>query len=290
MSATLGVFEDQFESAVSQAASDEHWKNELRKAGLTALGGFRFKRPRPLPEWKPVPAQRPSRAMAPFAEQQLRRERLGESIGRVWGEARPLSARRVRLKSRSFTLKEKRQLLELGYNRDIILDCERPATPEGPDGAYLAHGDRRRHQCAGMDSDNQQHPSSSASAFPAIPVPHAPYRSTGQEAFERRLKDHEAKQAISRISDAATQWAVYEVLVKGRLPGDVVAERESVDLETVYSYAKRARRKYRGPKPKKSVVARDPIAFKILVIDGQEHTVSVYPPATRKGRFARRTR
>lgn len=290
MSVTLGVFEEQFEIVISQAASEEYWQRELRKAGLAALGGFRFKRPRPLPEWKPVPSERRSVPMAPFAEQQLRRNRLGESIGRVWGEARPFGARRVKLRSPSFLISEKRQLLELGYDREIILTCERPATISGPDGEYLAHGDRRRHQCADMDSDNQQHASSSASAFPAIPVPHAPYRATGQEAFERRLKDYEAKQAVSRIQDAATQWAVYEVLVKGRLPGEVVAERETVDLETVYSYAKRARRKFRGAKPKKPVIPREPIAFKVLVVDGEEHTVSVYPPATRKGRFARRTR
>jgi hypothetical protein len=117
----------------------------------------------------------------------------------------------VRLKTKSFKLSEKRALLELGYERYIILDCERPAIVEGPDGAYLHQSDRRTHSCPDMDSE-QDHQATSASGFSSILVPHAPYRSTGQAALERRLTEHEAKLALEqmRIPSAAMQGAVYQ--------------------------------------------------------------------------------
>ena len=195
---TTELSELQLDLGVVDYTSREYWNQLLAKEGLPQIGGFIFRPGRKLPPFKPRKPERSSKPMEPLAEEQLRRERLGESIGPVWGEARPFAARRVRLKSKGFKLSEKRTLLELGYERYIILDSERPAIVEGPDGAYLHQTDRRKHSCPDMDSD-QDHPSTSASGFAAIPVPHAPYRSTGQEAFERRLSDHEAKLGLEQM-------------------------------------------------------------------------------------------
>jgi hypothetical protein len=289
---TTELTEEQLDLAVSEYASLEFWNQALAREGLSLIGGFIWRKPRKLPPMKRKPPERPSKPMKFFAEQQLRRERLGESIGPVWGEARPFGARRVRLKSKGFKLSEKRDLLRLGYDRYIL--CEQPPTIEGPDGDYLVQGDRRKHACADMDSDNQQHPATSGSVFPSIPVPRAPYRATGQEAFERRLSEHEAKLGLEqmRIPTAAMQRAVWECAVLGRRPSDVIEGRElELNLETLKSHSYRLRRSVRGPNPVKSrLTPREPIAFKVLVIDGKEHTVSVYPPVKRNTRFARRSR
>jgi hypothetical protein len=92
-----------------------------------------------------------------------------------------------------------------------------------------------------------------------------------------------------RVSSVELQWALMEICVKGRRPKDVAKERgDSLDPKELYVQAKRIRSRSRGPKPKGDVkTPRVPIAVKTVVIDGVEHLVSVYPPVTRRTRFAR---
>jgi len=315
---TTELTELQLDLAVSDYTSQEYWNAELARLGSPLLGGFIFKRPRKLPPfegWNP-PNDTPGKPDTPAELEQLRRERRGESIGPVTGEARPFGARRVRLKTDGFKLSEKRALLALGYEPYIILDCARPATVEGPDGAYLIQSDRGRKLCA-SGSDDPTHAASSRSVFPYIPVPHAPYRSTGEEAFERRLKDHEAKLALEemRIPSAAMQWAVTECAVKGRRPSDVIEGKPELNLNTLKSHSQRVRRRAGKLQPpvRHTYIPREPIAIKTVettistplpVTDysvgwwKQPHTqvqqvvypCKVYPPVKRQTRFARKGR
>jgi hypothetical protein len=88
---TTEVSEELFCYLVNEEAIRQYWEEELVKAGLSLRsdipgkgvneGKFAFVRPRRLPPWKPKPRPmpRPSRPMAPSAEQELRRGRLDKS-------------------------------------------------------------------------------------------------------------------------------------------------------------------------------------------------------------------
>lgn len=93
----------------------------------------------------------------------------------------------------------------------------------------------------------------------------------------------------TRISSAEIQWALMEICVKGRRPSDAAAERDGLDPKKLYVQAKRIRLRFRDLKPKQvKTTPHVPIAVKTVVIDGVEHLVNVYPPVTRRTRFARR--
>jgi hypothetical protein len=297
---TTQVSEECLRHLVNEEALRQYWEEELTKAGLSLTsdavlnpdgsitsrgvneGKFPLERPRRLPPWKPKPKTepRPSRPMAPSAEQELRRDRLGETIGIVAGEPRPFGARSVKSKSPGLSQTERKSLLEKMYPPYLVIPALAPPTAEGKDGAYLVQDDRCRHaSCEGSDdqSENDVMPERTGGGFANIPAPHAIYRSTGQQAFERRLKEHEVNSALERmrVSSAEVQWALMEICVKGRRPSDVAAERDSLDPKKLYVQAKRLRLRFRSPKPKKVKTPRIPIAVKTVVINGAEHTVSV---------------
>jgi hypothetical protein len=305
--------EEFFCHLVNEETIRQYWEEELIKAGLSLTSDafsnpdgsltsrgvneskFGLQRPR-LPPWKPRPKTepRPSRPMDPSAEQELRRDRLDKSIGIVAGEPRPFGARSVKSKSPGLSPSERKSLLEKMYPPYLVIPALAPPTAEGKDGAYLLQDDRCKHtSCEGSDdqAENDVMPERTGSSFFAnILPPHAVYRSTGQKAFDRRLKEHEVNSAIERmrVSSSKIQWALMEICVKGRRPSDVAAERDSLDPKELSIQAKRIRSRFRGSKPKGDVkTPRVPIAAKMVVIDGVEHLVSVYPPVTRRTRFAR---
>jgi hypothetical protein len=297
---------------VNEEAERQYWEEELTKAGLSLTsdksgvneGQFVLERPGrlpPPPRSSPRPTThkpRPSRPMDPSAEQELRRERRDESIGVVGGGPRPFGVRSVKLKSRSLSQSERKSLLAKGYDPYLVIPALAPPMCDGEDGAYLVQDDRRKASCGGADdqAEDDDMQDGTGSRFANIPTPHAVYRLTGQANFERRLKEHEVRSVIerTRISSAEIQWALMEICVKGRRPSDVAAERDGLDPKKLYVQAKRIRLRFRGHEPKVKPGERKmtyvPIAVKTVVIDGIEHLVNVYPPATRKTRFARRRR
>jgi hypothetical protein len=315
---TTEVLEELLCQLVNEEAERQYWEDELTKAGLSLTsdavcnrdrsltsrgvneGKFGWQRPRRLPPWKPKTTRkpRPSRAMDPFAEEKLRRERRDESIGIVSGDPRPFGARSVECKSRGLSERDRKSLIRKMYDPYLVIPALAPPMCEGEDGAYLIQDDRRKASCGGADdqAEKDDMPDGTGSAFANIPTPHAVYRLTGQANFERRLKEYEVRSAIegTRISSAEVQWALMEICVKGRRPSDVAAERENLDPKKLYVQAKRIRLRVRGPEPKdvkpEGKTTHVPIAVKTVVIDGVEHIVNVYPPATRRAGFARRKR
>jgi hypothetical protein len=319
---TTELSEELLCSSVNEEAIRQYWEEELIKAGLSLTSDavlnpdgsitsrgvneskFRFQRPRRLPPGRSKPETKPRpmcmSPMDPSAEQELRRSRLDKSIGIAAGEPRPFGARSVELKSRGLSERECESLIEKMYDSYLVIPALAPPTAEGPNGAYLVQDDRRKHtSCGGSDDQdyNDAMPERTGSSFFSNILPaHAVYRSTGQQAFERRLKEHEVNSALERmrVSSAELQWALMEICVKGRRPSDVAEERESLDPKKLYVQAKRIRSRFRGPKlkegPKDAKPSRIPIATKTVVIDGVEHLVSVYPPVTRRTRFARKKR
>jgi hypothetical protein len=183
--------------------------------------------------------------MYPSAEQELRRERRDESIGVVGGGPRPFGVRSVKLKSRGLSQSERKSLLAKGYDPYLVIPALAPPMCEGEDGAYFIQDDRRKASCGGADdqAEDDDIQDGIGSRFANIPTPHAVYRLTGQENFERRLKEHEVRSAIerTRISSAEVQWALMEICVKGRRPSDVAKERESLDPKELYVQVKRIR-------------------------------------------------
>jgi hypothetical protein len=200
------------------------------------------------------------------------------------------------LRRKSLLERDRKSLLRLGYEPYLIVRGMEVPTLEGPYGSYLNQDDRRKHVCANMDSDGDEgvvgsdiHPAHSGSVFPCIPVAHAPYRETGEAAFARRIEEHRAKLALEemRIPSTAMAFAVMECVTKGRRPSDVIGEQE-LCLNTLKSHVERVRTRVLGERPvnRRHYVARVPIAYKTIVIDGVEHTVKICPPKERNTRFA----
>ena len=182
---TTEVSEDLLCHLVNEEAVRQYWEEELTKAGLSIRsdavlnpdgsltsrgvneGKFGFRRPRRLPPWKPKPKPRPSRPMKPSAEEELKRDRLDESIGIVAGEARPFGARAVKCKARGLSQSERKSLLEKMYPPYLVIPALAPPTCEGDDGAYLIQDDRRKASCGGADdqAENDDMPEGTGSRF-----------------------------------------------------------------------------------------------------------------------------
>jgi hypothetical protein len=222
------------------------------------------------------------------ANEECRRENLGYSIGPVWGEARP-KAKGYKLKARGLSQTERKSLIEKMYPPYLVIPALAPPTREGPDGAYLVQGDRRKFSsCSGSDDQSERDamPQRASSGFANIFVPHAVHRETTEEDFARRLKTDEAKRALEkgRKSSTAMEWAILECLVKGRRPSEVIEGREEeLCLNTLKSHVQRIRRKVKGPAPRKVLAPPEPIGEKLLCVDGEMYVVKVYPPFGRKG-------
>lgn len=178
---------------INEEAIRQYWEEELAKAGLSLRsdipgkgvneGKFAFVRPPRLTPWKPKPKPRPSRPMAPSAEQELRRDRLDKSIGIVAGEARPFGARSVKRESHGLSQSERKFLLEKMYPPYLLIPALAPPTAEGKDGAYLVQDDRRKQtSCEGSDAqaENDVMPERTGSSFFANILP--PMLSTAPQA------------------------------------------------------------------------------------------------------------